>query len=273
MDVGCYCVSGARLLAGRARARDRPSRCIGGERRRRARSPARCASPATCSRSFDCGLDARRPRRARGRRRGGALFLDDPWHCASRGSSCAATTASSTIAVEPRQLLPARARELRAAIRGEATPLLGAPTRSARRGRSRRSTVRGVGAQRRAELGRVSVAVGLDVGTSGAKALAVAPDGAVVARAELGYPLSTPRPGWAEQDPEDWWRGDRRRRSQAGAGDVGRHRPVRARCTGWSRSTATSRVLRPAILWNDQRTAAECAEIEAAGRARAPRSR
>ena len=49
----------------------------------------------------------------------------------------------------------------------------------------------------------MSVAVGLDVGTSGVKALAVSQDGEVLARAEAGYGLSTPRPGWAEQDPAD----------------------------------------------------------------------
>ena len=48
--------------------------------------------------------------------------------------------------------------------------------------------------------------VGLDVGTSGVKAVAVSPAGEVLARAEEEYPLSTPAPGWAEQDPEDWWR-------------------------------------------------------------------
>ena len=48
-------------------------------------------------------------------------------------------------------------------------------------------------------------AVGLDVGTSGVKGLAIDHAGGVLARAEAGYPLSTPRVGWAEQDPEDWW--------------------------------------------------------------------
>ena len=48
--------------------------------------------------------------------------------------------------------------------------------------------------------------VGLDVGTTGVKALAVSPAGEVLARAKEEYPLSTPQPGWAEQDPEDWWR-------------------------------------------------------------------
>ena len=52
----------------------------------------------------------------------------------------------------------------------------------------------------------MTVAVGLDVGTSGVKALAVSETGDVVGRAEVGYGLSTPRPGWAEQDPDDWWR-------------------------------------------------------------------
>ena len=48
--------------------------------------------------------------------------------------------------------------------------------------------------------------VGIDVGTTGVKAIAVGPTGKVLAKAEEGYALSTPRPGWAEQDPEDWWR-------------------------------------------------------------------
>ncbi len=53
------------------------------------------------------------------------------------------------------------------------------------------------------------VVVGLDVGTTGVKAVAVEPDGRVAAVAEHGYPLSTPRAGWSEQDPEDWWDGTR----------------------------------------------------------------
>ena len=47
--------------------------------------------------------------------------------------------------------------------------------------------------------------VGLDVGTSGVKAVAISRRGEVLASAERGYPLATPQPGWAEQDPEDWW--------------------------------------------------------------------
>jgi xylulokinase len=48
--------------------------------------------------------------------------------------------------------------------------------------------------------------IGLDVGTTGVKGIAVSPDGDVLAEADESYPLSTPRPGWSEQDPEDWVR-------------------------------------------------------------------
>ena len=46
--------------------------------------------------------------------------------------------------------------------------------------------------------------IGLDIGTSGAKCILIDTNGTVVASATKGYPLYTPRPGWAEQDPEDW---------------------------------------------------------------------
>jgi xylulokinase len=49
------------------------------------------------------------------------------------------------------------------------------------------------------------VTIGIDIGTSGAKGVLLAVDGAVLARAEAGYPLLTPRPGWTEQEPEAWW--------------------------------------------------------------------
>ena len=49
--------------------------------------------------------------------------------------------------------------------------------------------------------------IGLDIGTSGAKCLLADETGRVIASATREYPLSTPRPGWAEQNPEDWWRG------------------------------------------------------------------
>ena len=47
--------------------------------------------------------------------------------------------------------------------------------------------------------------IGLDVGTSGAKCIIAGSDGAVVASSTQTYPLHTPKPGWAEQDPQSWW--------------------------------------------------------------------
>lgn len=107
----------------------------------------------------------------------------------------------------------------------------------------------------------MSVAVGLDVGTSGVKALAVSETGEVLASAEEEYPLSTPRPGWAEQDPEDWWRATRRALERLGAGDVAGI-GLSGQMHGLVALDADEQVIRPAILWNDGRTGAECAEIE-----------
>ena len=109
--------------------------------------------------------------------------------------------------------------------------------------------------------GADEVLVGLDVGTTGAKAVAISPRGEVLARAQEDYQLSTPRPGWSEQDPEDWWRA-----SEAALAAVGADRAQGVGLSGQMHGLvvldAADYVIRPAILWNDQRTAAECAEIE-----------
>jgi xylulokinase len=104
------------------------------------------------------------------------------------------------------------------------------------------------------------VLVGIDVGTTGVKALALSPTGEVLGRAEREYALSTPKPGWSEQDPDDWVRA-----ADAAAAELG----VELAACGLSGQMhglvvldENGEVLRPAILWNDQRTAAECAEIE-----------
>ncbi len=109
----------------------------------------------------------------------------------------------------------------------------------------------------------MSTLFGIDVGTSGVKGLAIDPAGTVVASAEAEYPLSTPRAGWAEQDPADWWAATEavlgRLQAAAGAPEgIG----LSGQMHGLVALDSGNRVLRPAILWNDQRTAAECEEIE-----------
>ncbi len=99
--------------------------------------------------------------------------------------------------------------------------------------------------------------VGLDVGTTGVKAVAISPEGEVLARAEEEYPLSIPQPGWAEQDPEDWWQATERVLADRD-GPLG----FSGQMHGLVLLDAGGHVLRPAILWNDQRTGEECAEIE-----------
>jgi xylulokinase len=107
----------------------------------------------------------------------------------------------------------------------------------------------------------MSSLVGLDVGTTGVKALAVSPEGEVLSRIEEAYPLSTPQPGWAEQDPEQWWQATESALAGLAAPDL-----TGIGLTGQMHGLVVlderERVLRPAILWNDQRTADECAAIE-----------
>jgi xylulokinase len=107
----------------------------------------------------------------------------------------------------------------------------------------------------------MSIAVGLDVGTSGVKALAVSAGGEVLARAEAGYGLSTPRPGWAEQDPADWWAATERVLGELGVDGIAGI-GLSGQMHGLVALDAAGEVIRPAILWNDQRTAAQCREIE-----------
>jgi xylulokinase len=107
----------------------------------------------------------------------------------------------------------------------------------------------------------MSSLVGLDVGTTGVKALAVSPEGEVLARIEEAYPLSTPQPGWAEQDPENWWRAAASALDGLAVADLAGI-GLAGQMHGLVVLDEHERVLRPAILWNDQRTAAECVEIE-----------
>jgi len=103
--------------------------------------------------------------------------------------------------------------------------------------------------------------VGLDVGTSSTKAVAIGPDGVVLGRAEEPYRVSMPAPGFAEQDPDLWWRAAESALAAVGVADVAGI-GLAGQMHGLVLLDERLRPLRPAILWNDQRTAAECAEIE-----------
>ncbi len=104
------------------------------------------------------------------------------------------------------------------------------------------------------------VAVGIDVGTSAVKVIAVAEDGEVLERREVAYPLSTPRPGWSEQNPDDWW--EATEQALEGLTDGVAGIGLSGQMHGLVTLDASDRPIRPAILWNDQRTGEECAEIE-----------
>jgi xylulokinase len=107
--------------------------------------------------------------------------------------------------------------------------------------------------------------LGLDVGTSGCKAVLIAPDGSVRAEAISEYSMHIPRPGWAEQNPEDWWNATiasiRQVLASASVETI-----VGIGLTGQMHGLVlldeAGKVLRPCIMWNDQRTATQCAEIE-----------
>ena len=104
------------------------------------------------------------------------------------------------------------------------------------------------------------VAIGIDVGTSAVKVIAVAEDGEVLERREVPYPLSTPQPGWSEQNPDDWWEATEKALDGLTDGVAGIG--LSGQMHGLVTLDAADRPIRPAILWNDQRTGAECAEIE-----------
>jgi xylulokinase len=108
--------------------------------------------------------------------------------------------------------------------------------------------------------------IGCDVGTSGTKAIVVSESGKILSKVTVEYPLSTPHPGWAEQDPDMWVKAA----FQAIAGAV-RKAGVKAsdvKSQGFSGQMHSSvfldkqgKVLRPALLWCDTRTHEECLEI------------
>ncbi|CAN5550685.1 xylulokinase [soil metagenome] len=121
--------------------------------------------------------------------------------------------------------------------------------------------------------------LGIDIGTSGTKTLICNDRGKVLATAMTEHAISSPKPGWSEQNPQDWWAATCR--ATKVVVKLAKIKPADVRAIGLSGQMHGSvflggagrdgeKPLRPALLWNDQRTADECAEIEsrAGGRER-----
>ena len=111
--------------------------------------------------------------------------------------------------------------------------------------------------------------LGIDVGTSSVKALLIDDAGRPASEASAPLTVSRPRPLWSEQDPDAWWRavdeavkslGARRRGGLAGLRGIG----LSGQMHGATLLGADDRPLRPAILWNDGRSAVECGALERA---------
>ncbi|MCB9958513.1 MAG: xylulokinase [Rhodospirillaceae bacterium] len=109
--------------------------------------------------------------------------------------------------------------------------------------------------------------LGIDIGTSGVKAVVVDDAGEVVDQGSAHLKVDRPYPQWAEQNPDDWWRG-----AEAAVADIKARSPqalaaVRgAGLSGQQHSTTlldeAERPLRPAILWNDGRSGPHCQQLE-----------
>jgi len=108
--------------------------------------------------------------------------------------------------------------------------------------------------------------LGIDVSTTGSKALLIDTAGSVIAVASSPHTLSTPKPLWSEQDPEEWWQATAQSiRSVLQANTIKPGAIKSIGLTGQMHGLVllgeSGVVLRPAILWNDQRTQAQCDEI------------
>lgn len=108
--------------------------------------------------------------------------------------------------------------------------------------------------------------VGIDIGTSGTKTILCNFKGKILADVTVEYPCYSPRPGWSEQDPEDWWKASVKsvkaviKKAKVRGSEI-KGIGLSGQMHGLVCLDKSGKVLRNAILWNDQRTAAECEEI------------
>jgi xylulokinase len=112
---------------------------------------------------------------------------------------------------------------------------------------------------------KMAILLGIDVGTTGIKALAVMPDGGIAAESFSAYDISSPQPKWAEQNPDDWWDAFCLATRELLSGAI---KPDEVAAIGLSGQMHTSvfldenrKVIRPALLWCDVRTTSQCEQI------------
>lgn len=107
--------------------------------------------------------------------------------------------------------------------------------------------------------------IGIDLGTSGVKAILLDENQRLIATANHALPISRPQPLWSEQNPQDWWNA-----THQAMQDLAKQYDLRAvkaigltgQMHGATLLDKSDNVLSPAILWNDGRSFAECAELE-----------
>ena len=109
--------------------------------------------------------------------------------------------------------------------------------------------------------------LGIDIGTSEVKVVLLDAAQRVVGQASSAVPISRPQPLWSEQDPQDWWRATVAALAELRAAHPKQYAAVRGlglsgHMHGATLLDAQDHVLRPAILWNDGRSHAQCAELE-----------
>ena len=108
--------------------------------------------------------------------------------------------------------------------------------------------------------------LGLDIGTSGVKALLISLEGKIISSKTVSYPLTTPQSGWAEQSPSDWWEATVKViRETVSNNSIDSSQIKGISLSGQMHSSVflneKMEVIRPAILWSDTRTSEQCQEI------------
>jgi xylulokinase len=106
----------------------------------------------------------------------------------------------------------------------------------------------------------MALLLGIDIGTSGCKVILIDESGAILRQANATYPIFVPEPKWSEQNPEDWWNG-----VQACLAEINEPNIDAIGVTGQMHGSVfldeNDDIIRPALLWNDQRTVSEVEEI------------